>query len=285
MAENPPAWHPDPTGQHDHRWWDGQRWTEHVADAGVAAIDPLPSAPPQDTTAQTGTTEAETTGESSGTTPAWGAAGAAGATGAGGTAADPGSSADPTAAASASSDAPAWGGDVGAGPTPTGGEPVWAANDRGAAPEGSQPAWPGTEAGGQQAGGQQAAWDQGPPASWGDQTQGAAPTKASGMAIAALVLGILAIPSAMILIGGLFGLLAVILGAVAAGKAKRGQAGGRGVAIGGILTGAVGLVIAVVIFVAVMVPIFQATTECLEAGGSPEQCQADIQGDLMEQFG
>jgi hypothetical protein len=37
----PPAWHPDPTGKHDHRWWDGTQWTEHVADAGVAAIDPL----------------------------------------------------------------------------------------------------------------------------------------------------------------------------------------------------------------------------------------------------
>ncbi len=37
----PPAWHPDPTGRHDHRWWDGTRWTEHVADAGVSAVDPL----------------------------------------------------------------------------------------------------------------------------------------------------------------------------------------------------------------------------------------------------
>jgi hypothetical protein len=37
----PPAWHPDPTGRHDHRWWDGTRWTEHVADAGVSAVDPI----------------------------------------------------------------------------------------------------------------------------------------------------------------------------------------------------------------------------------------------------
>ena len=41
----PPAWYPDPTGRHDHRWWDGAEWTAHVADAGVAAIDPLPAAP------------------------------------------------------------------------------------------------------------------------------------------------------------------------------------------------------------------------------------------------
>ncbi|MCU1579200.1 MAG: hypothetical protein JWP19_1404 [Rhodoglobus sp.] len=38
----PPAWNPDPTGRHEHRYWDGARWTEHVADNGVAAVDPMP---------------------------------------------------------------------------------------------------------------------------------------------------------------------------------------------------------------------------------------------------
>ncbi|MFL6206380.1 MAG: DUF2510 domain-containing protein [Acidimicrobiales bacterium] len=33
-------WEPDPTGKHDHRYWDGTRWTGHVADAGVASTDP-----------------------------------------------------------------------------------------------------------------------------------------------------------------------------------------------------------------------------------------------------
>ena len=32
----PPAWYPDPTGAHEHRWWDGAEWTSHVADGGVA---------------------------------------------------------------------------------------------------------------------------------------------------------------------------------------------------------------------------------------------------------
>jgi len=49
-ASWPPGWFPDPTGRHDHRWWDGAAWTDHVADAGVAARDPLtssgPSGPP-----------------------------------------------------------------------------------------------------------------------------------------------------------------------------------------------------------------------------------------------
>jgi hypothetical protein len=37
----PPAWYPDPTGVHDHRWWDGVEWTAHVSDAGTATIDDL----------------------------------------------------------------------------------------------------------------------------------------------------------------------------------------------------------------------------------------------------
>ncbi len=48
-----PGWFPDPTGRHDHRWWDGAAWTAHVADGGVAALDaieapgrPAPPGPP-----------------------------------------------------------------------------------------------------------------------------------------------------------------------------------------------------------------------------------------------
>jgi hypothetical protein len=39
MSDNPPGWQADPTGKHDHRYWDGSQWTENVADAGVASID------------------------------------------------------------------------------------------------------------------------------------------------------------------------------------------------------------------------------------------------------
>lgn len=35
------GWHPDPSGRHQFRWWDGNRWTDQVADAGVVATDPL----------------------------------------------------------------------------------------------------------------------------------------------------------------------------------------------------------------------------------------------------
>lgn len=41
MSTTPAGWHADPTGRHEHRYWDGSGWTDHVADAGVAATDRL----------------------------------------------------------------------------------------------------------------------------------------------------------------------------------------------------------------------------------------------------
>lgn len=35
------SWQPDPTARHDHRWWDGERWTATVADAGHPSEDPV----------------------------------------------------------------------------------------------------------------------------------------------------------------------------------------------------------------------------------------------------
>lgn len=37
----PAVWAPDPTGRHETRYFDGARWTEHVADGGVQATDPV----------------------------------------------------------------------------------------------------------------------------------------------------------------------------------------------------------------------------------------------------
>ena len=34
-------WYADPTGRHQHRYWDGASWTDHVADAGTTSVDPL----------------------------------------------------------------------------------------------------------------------------------------------------------------------------------------------------------------------------------------------------
>jgi hypothetical protein len=35
-------WYPDPSGAHEHRWWDGTAWTTPVADGGVTAASPVP---------------------------------------------------------------------------------------------------------------------------------------------------------------------------------------------------------------------------------------------------
>jgi hypothetical protein len=40
VPQVPAGWHPDPTGRHEQRYWDGLRWTADVADAGQAAVDP-----------------------------------------------------------------------------------------------------------------------------------------------------------------------------------------------------------------------------------------------------
>lgn len=42
MAE--PSWQPDPTGRHQYRWFDGQDWSDQVADQGTATTDPIDSA-------------------------------------------------------------------------------------------------------------------------------------------------------------------------------------------------------------------------------------------------
>lgn len=46
-------WHPDPTGRHELRYWDGSQWTEHVVDKGVQSTSPMDSGgPPQQQSAQ-----------------------------------------------------------------------------------------------------------------------------------------------------------------------------------------------------------------------------------------
>ncbi len=37
----PAAWYRDPASRHEYRYWDGSRWTAHVADRGVPSNDPL----------------------------------------------------------------------------------------------------------------------------------------------------------------------------------------------------------------------------------------------------
>ncbi|MFA5883901.1 MAG: DUF4328 domain-containing protein [Acidimicrobiia bacterium] len=53
----PPAgWHPDPSGRHRLRYWDGAQWTAYVSDQGETAVDPIPGAADATTTEPVATT-------------------------------------------------------------------------------------------------------------------------------------------------------------------------------------------------------------------------------------
>lgn len=40
-VDRPPGWLPDPTGRHEHRYWNGHGWSRHVADAGRRSTDDM----------------------------------------------------------------------------------------------------------------------------------------------------------------------------------------------------------------------------------------------------
>jgi uncharacterized protein YxjI len=46
----PAGWHPDPLGRHEHRYWDGGQWTEHVSSHGKQSVDPPEGNAPVPTT-------------------------------------------------------------------------------------------------------------------------------------------------------------------------------------------------------------------------------------------
>lgn len=45
MSTTPANWYPDPTGRNEHRYWDGQAWTDHVSNQGVTGTDSVQQAP------------------------------------------------------------------------------------------------------------------------------------------------------------------------------------------------------------------------------------------------
>jgi hypothetical protein len=118
------------------------------------------------------------------------------------------------------------------------------------------------------------------------------PRRGSGMAVTALVLGIIALLSCWTIIGGiLFGLIAVVLGIVASRRARRGEAGGRGMAITGIVLGLLGLVLSVVIVVVIGAfwnsDSVQNYRECLEEAGTDQtaldECEDRFRDDVEQQ--
>lgn len=262
---SPAAWHTDPTGKHDHRWWDGTKWTEHVADAGESKIDHLapgdmPPAPggeaPAPGDASTSDTVAMDTSAGSGA----GDAGASGHT-------DPG----------AGGLGGAWEGS--ADPQPA--QPSWQQPGGGHDATAQQPAWQqGQYAQGGGAYGQAPAWDTG--AGYAQPVGGT-----DGVAVAALVIGILSLLTSWFVLGGLGGVIALVLGLVALGRIKRNRSGGRGMAITGVVTGALSIIIAIVVVV-IGVSVFGDAAADYEAclrTESREVCDQRLEEGLLERFG
>ena len=109
----------------------------------------------------------------------------------------------------------------------------------------------------------------------------------SGLAIAALVLGVLAVLTSWTVVGGiLLGLIAVVLGFMALSRAKRGLAGGRAMAIIGVITGILGIVLSVAL-ISIGVSLLNSEPvkdlqECLREAGNDEAAQAACERQARE---
>ncbi len=269
---NPAAWHPDPTGRHEHRYWDGEQWTDHVADAGEASTDPLDGGP-----------------------------------GDGGSANDRGGAEGGGASGGEQGGDPAGSGPAGSGPAtaetpdrstiavPLGSTPASGSSApsfpaaQGAAPGGAAGGPPGGAPGGP--GGSTfpaAAPSSGQPSSGGG----------NGAAVAALIIGILSFLVAFIpyigLAGVLGGIAALILGIVGRKKAKQVN-NGAGMAMAGIITGVLGIIIGIASTVIVTVFLqnvgdgfvdeFNNLDECIQETGDEDACVREFEESLFDQLG
>ena len=143
---------------------------------------------------------------------------------------------------------------------------------------------------GQQQYGQQQSYGQpayGQPA-YGQPAFGQAPAgqAKNGLGVAALVLGVLAALTGFFVIGGLFGVVAVVLGFLGRGRAKRGEATNGGLALAGIILGVIGVLLtaAVIAIGASFLSEFGNLSECLSSAGQDQakidQCGRDFEQDV-----
>ncbi|WP_067695446.1 DUF4190 domain-containing protein [Nocardia jejuensis] len=117
--------------------------------------------------------------------------------------------------------------------------------------------------------------------------------KGKGLAITALVLGIIAVLSCWTVVGGiLFGLLAAIFGLIAMVKARGGSGGGLGLAVTGLVLGLLGL-IASIVFVIVGYSWFvdnggKNYLDCItDANGDQskvDQCERDFKSTIEDKY-
>ena len=112
--------------------------------------------------------------------------------------------------------------------------------------------------------------------------------KKNGLGIASLVLGILAILGIItVFLGILFGLIGAILGFIARGRVKRGEADNGGVALAGVITSLIGLVVSIALIVIGVIWLsddIDSLNECVSEANSQadeDQCAEDFADDII----
>lgn len=115
----------------------------------------------------------------------------------------------------------------------------------------------------------------------------------NGLGIAALVIAIIALVSCWTVFGGIIlGLVAVIIGFVARGRVKRGEATNGGVAIAGIVLGILAIVLGLV-FIPIWYSVFEGAgvtdyVDCVAEAGSDQeavqQCANQFQERVEDKF-
>ena len=124
--------------------------------------------------------------------------------------------------------------------------------------------------------------DRGPHRGTAQRNQGG-----SGLAITALVLGLLALLSSWTIVGGvLLGLGAIVVGLIALTRIKQGRAQGWSMAVVGIVTAVIGLLVAAGLIVLGVSFLSsdsgQKLRDCLDEAGSDEAAQAECQRDFED---
>ena len=116
----------------------------------------------------------------------------------------------------------------------------------------------------------------------------------NGLGIAALVLALLSLPAALTIVGGfILGIAAIILGIMGRNRAKKGEANNGGVAVAGIVLGAVGVVLSIVMiaFAVIAGKWFmdfggRDYIDCMQQAGSDtsaqQQCEEEFRGRIED---
>jgi hypothetical protein len=119
---------------------------------------------------------------------------------------------------------------------------------------------------------------------------GAGGPKRNGLGIAALVVGILSLLGIFTIFGGiLLGIVAIILGVLGRGRVKRGEADNGGMAIAGIVMGAISLLVSLAL-IAAGVAIFnsvggQSFIQCVEDAGQDQAALDACEREFAEDIG